>query len=454
MADSLRQPVRSAKAHSPAGRLNAACHCVRLDRDLLHRQLTLSDPDLAALFARRPSLAADNVVFVDPKDMDSMDTTASHIRRALTHPVYQELARQHAPTIARRETANAGGVLGFDFHLGATAPQLIEINTNPGGLLINLALKQAFSACCGEVDDWLSRIPKNAGADEALSEKILNVFRNEWRTARGSVPMQTIAIVDDAPETQYLHPEFLLYQRLFERAGWKAIVTDPATLTIREGALVSGDVRIDFVYNRLTDFYLSEPAHAVLREAFESDAAVISPHPTAHARWSDKRLLAWLRDESLLREAGLDADARAHLLHTIPATEIVQPEHADEWWRRKKDWFFKPIDGFAGKAAFRGDKMTRTAFANVLTHPYVAQAIAPPSLRSVLVDGAPNDMKVDVRNYVYGDTLLFRAARLYQGQTTNFRTPGGGFAPVLSSPAAGDGSRSCCEPGDGLAALS
>jgi hypothetical protein len=24
------------------------------------------------------------------------------------------------------------------------------------------------------------------------------------------------------------------------------------------------------------------------------------------------------------------------------------------------------------------------------------------------------------------------AARLYQGQTTNFRTPGGGFAPVYS----------------------
>jgi hypothetical protein len=26
------------------------------------------------------------------------------------------------------------------------------------------------------------------------------------------------------------------------------------------------------------------------------------------------------------------------------------------------------------------------------------------------------------------------AARLYQGQTTNMRTPGGGFAPVLTTP--------------------
>ena len=45
----------------------------------------------------------------------------------------------------------------------------------------------------------------------------------------------------------------------------------------------------------------------------------------------------------------------------------------------------------------------------------------------------PAARKMDVRLYTYnGDTLL-PAARLYQGQTTNFRTPGGGFAPVLVS---------------------
>lgn len=39
--------------------------------------------------------------------------------------------------------------------------------------------------------------------------------------------------------------------------------------------------------------------------------------------------------------------------------------------------------------------------------------------------------KVDVRLYTYKAQILLVAARLYQGQTTNFRTPGGGFAPVL-----------------------
>jgi len=33
--------------------------------------------------------------------------------------------------------------------------------------------------------------------------------------------------------------------------------------------------------------------------------------------------------------------------------------------------------------------------------------------------------------YTFDGTILLSAARLYQGQTTNMRTPGGGFAPVL-----------------------
>jgi len=38
--------------------------------------------------------------------------------------------------------------------------------------------------------------------------------------------------------------------------------------------------------------------------------------------------------------------------------------------------------------------------------------------------------KYDVRCYVYEGRVQLVIARLYQGQTTNFRTPGGGFALV------------------------
>jgi len=38
-----------------------------------------------------------------------------------------------------------------------------------------------------------------------------------------------------------------------------------------------------------------------------------------------------------------------------------------------------------------------------------------------------------VCNYVYDAQVQLVAARLYRGQTTNFRTGGGGFAPVFTA---------------------
>lgn len=50
------------------------------------------------------------------------------------------------------------------------------------------------------------------------------------------------------------------------------------------------------------------------------------------------------------------------------------------------------------------------------------------------VDGVQADLKFDVRAYTYQRKILLLAARMYAGQTTNFRTPGGGFAPVVVAP--------------------
>ena len=54
-----------------------------------------------------------------------------------------------------------------------------------------------------------------------------------------------------------------------------------------------------------------------------------------------------------------------------------------------------------------------------------------PTERRVKVDGEVQSLKLDVRLYTYKGSPLLYAARVYQGQTTNFRTPGGGFAPIF-----------------------
>ena len=427
--ESLLPPAGS-RAGLAAG-LNAACHCVWLDSDRLQAQLRRAVGD-AALLESRPGLAAGNVVFVDPEDAAAMDRTATLVRRVLASEAGERHVGQNAPAIGRLARPAAGGVLGLDFHLGGERPQLIEINTNPGGLLVNLQLARAVTACCQPLTEPLAALAAGGVPLDELPSRVVAAFRAEWTSARGEAPLGTVAIVDDEPAGQYLYPEFLMYQRLFEAAGWRAPIVDAATLSVVDGALTAGGTPIDLVYNRVTDFQLADERHRALRQAYEDDLAVITPHPAAHARWADKRLLTALRDEALLQAAGLDTGERAHLLATIPPTEIVTPEAGDDLWRRRKALFFKPVDGYGGKAAYRGDKLTRATFGQILTGRYVAQAVAPTSTRRVLLAGQATDLHVDVRNYWYAGETWLRAARLYRGQTTNFRTPGGGFAPVLT----------------------
>ena len=83
------------------------------------------------------------------------------------------------------------------------------------------------------------------------------------------------------------------------------MIADAASLVLQDDAVFAAGERIDLIYNRVTDFYLADERHAILRRAYELDLAVITPHPAAHARWADKRLLAWLGDDELLMEAGL-----------------------------------------------------------------------------------------------------------------------------------------------------
>jgi hypothetical protein len=119
------------------------------------------------------------------------------------------------------------------------------------------------------------------------------------------------------------------------------------------------------------------------------------------------------------------------LCASVPKTVIVSPANADALWQDRRNLFFKPARGHGSKAAYRGDKVTRKVWAEILAHEYVAQAFAAPGTRSVRLDEVPVELKVDVRLYTFAGTVLLAAARLYQGQTTNMRTPGGGFAPVL-----------------------
>jgi len=436
-ADPLLRALSEGDCHDVAERLNRGCQCVSLDHDRLRRELE-RDPRDGALFATiaatRPHLFADSVAFVAERHQARIAEIVSAIERVVALPAWQDAVLRWAPASARVASDACGVFLGYDFHLGPAGPQLIEINTNAGGALLNVALARAQRACCAEVAPLEATVAPGAPGDPEAA--FLAMFRSEWHAVRGDARLRTVAIVDCEPQSQYLLPEFLLFQRLFERHGLAAYVCDPTELRFGDGRLRLGDVDIDLVYNRLTDFAFEEPESAPLAAAWAAQGAVITPHPRAHALYADKRNLVLLSSGERLASLGVDAATRAVLASCVPATRAVRQEDAELLWRERRQLFFKPASGFGSRAAYRGDKLTRGVFAEILAGDYIAQRVVPPGERRLSVDGVATEMKMDLRSYVYRGRVQLTAARLYRGQTTNFRTPGGGFAAVVALPCA------------------
>ncbi|MFD0727032.1 hypothetical protein [Lysobacter brunescens] len=426
---SARSAGRDGLAWLASERLNAECFCMGLDREALRAAIhaRAGEDGLPALLEERcPYVFASRPVFVSPAQRARMSALVEAIESVVALPAYREMALARAPAIARHRPGARGVFFGYDFHVTATALGLIEINTNAGGAMLNALLARAQRACCPPIEQLF---PLMATAD-AFEARIAEMFRNEWALAGRTQPLRTIAIVDEQPQSQYLYPEFLLFRRLFEANGWTTVIADPAELSLRDGRLHCGEQPIDLVYNRLTDFYLEAEASAALREAWLQDVAVITPHPHAHALYADKRNLAVLSDPLQLTALGVPADAQAALLAGIPRTEIVDPANAERLWAERKRLFFKPFAGYGSRATYRGDKITRRVWQEILTGGYIAQALVAPGERALSTGETPQALKFDLRSYVYEGQSQWLAARLYQGQTTNFRTPGGGFAPV------------------------
>ncbi|MGH8050429.1 MAG: hypothetical protein ACREPB_07215 [Arenimonas sp.] len=410
--------------------LNNACFCISLDEDALRQALEseIGPHDLFELIQQRcPYLFASRPVFISQVQRKRMADLVRAVESVVALPRYREKVLSDSPAIARHAPNGAKGVFfGYDFHVTEDGFGLIEINTNAGVAMLNALLARAQRAYCAGMEGV---IPPVAIAD-VFEDRIVAMFQHEWIVSDRNQPLRSIAIVDENPSQQYLYPEFLLFKQLFERHGLQVVIADPSEFELREGKLWHEQLAIDLVYNRLTDFALDMPASAALHEAYLQNAIVLTPHPQAHALYADKRNLALLTDAKQLQALGVPKETQALLLAGIPHTVAVNAENAERLWRERRQLFFKPTAGFGSRAAYRGDKITQRVWQEILAGNYVAQTLVTPGARVISEDSPTQALKFDLRDYVYDGDVQWIAARLYQGQTTNFRTPGGGFAPV------------------------
>ncbi len=295
-----------------------------------------------------------------------------------------------------RKPNNFSACMSYDFHLNANQQlELIEINTNAAFLALGLELYDFHNI-------------KNAVPFD--EQNLVEMFQHEMKLC-GYEKNEKIGIVDLNPSGQRLFLEFLIYEKLFKKHGIDSEILDLNSVS---------ETSPRFLYNRYTDFYLQDEASKNLKSLFNSGKINLSPHPWDYFLLADKqRMIDWNEQQSVPKPASL-----------LPVFDLATASK-DEIWKQRKNLFFKPKNSFGSKQAYKGASISRTTFETVFADNFIAQQISDPSEIHVSFDGVMTKYRFDLRCYAYQDKLQMIVARLYQGQTTNLRTAGGGFACVV-----------------------
>ncbi len=368
------------------------------------------------------------LIALAPEHFSAIQRTVGLLFQLARSPAYQALLDADAEPVLRHAPGNFGVFMGYDFHLTPQGPRLIEVNTNAGGALLNglhtatLCDPERLACLCSDL------LPV-----ATLERKIVETFVAEYAAVRGPAARPTrVAILDERPREQFLYPEFELFQSLFARAGIEARIAETGALAPAAGGSVGLDGwPVELVYLRDTDFALAAERSRVLREAYLANAVVVTPSPREHFLLADKRRLALFSSEASLRELGVAADDARWLATVVPETRRLSELGLDTAWRTRAEWVFKPAASFGSRAVYRGDKISRKRFDAIADQAsYVAQRRVEPGLVTVDTTSGARAMKFDVRAYAYREQVLLLGARVYEGQVTNLRSPGGGFSAI------------------------
>lgn len=332
-------------------------------------------------------------------------------------PAYRQLVYRQVPPVAAFDPGHDAVMMCYDFHLTDSGPRLIEVNTNAGGgLLAYLAREPSLPASAD------SLAPR-------LRNRLLNTFAEEIRRFTGGrkARPERIAIIDEDPNEQNLFFEMCVFADLFRSWGVPADIVDPRQLDASSAGVQFDGHDVDLIYNRHCDFYLESDSMAGVREAYLARQVCLSPNPHQYGLLADKRrLLIW--SDPVQRTNFTLTPAEHRLLDTVlPACALLADLDPTEVWSNRRQSIFKPVASFGSRGVLLGESISRKRFQELPPETTLVQEFVPPSMTETPGFEA---MKTDLRLYTYRNRVLGVTARLYRGQVTNLRTPGGGFAPV------------------------
>lgn len=341
------------------------------------------------------------------QEAQSIITSLFEMRELPAYRVhYESLIEGHG----LKDPGNKSIMMSYDFHVTVdNRLKLLEVNTNASFLALGYELYKLQKQSLPVPDFTLDEVRKSIEAEMQLQNK----------TVKESFK---VAITDDQPSEQRLYIEFLVYQELFKSWGWDSRILDFRQLF--------ENFSPDFIYNRHTDFFLTDPDSSLLRLKFLNREVCLSPNPYEYLLLADKqRMIDW-HAAGFLDALGIENSRKEIILQAVPQSSDLNSQNSEQLWAGRKKYFFKPKNAFGSKYSYRGGSMSRKAFDGMIDQNVIAQEFVPaPELAFETPEGTQN-FKYDLRCFAYQGRLQLIVARLYQGQVTNLRTPHGGFAPI------------------------
>ncbi len=356
------------------------------------------------------------VAHLPRQDLRQMMRLVRLLFRLSCSPVYRNLVDPELPEAARYNPGHAALMMGYDFHLTENGPRLIEVNTNAGG---------GYLA-------WLSE--QRAGKISPLylsnrfQQRLLQSYLQEWHDfSGGHRRLARVVVVDENVEQQPLLPEMTGCCDWLNQNGIDGHVASLEELQVQSDGVYLRGSKIDLIYNRHCDFYLETPPVSALKGAYLAGLVCLSPNPFAYGLLADKRRMVLWSDPVVVDGLELSPSSKELLQEMVPRSFLMSEQNREEIWSQRKKLIFKPVTRFGSRGVLMGKGITRQRFAEFDPQTTLVQEVVAPSVET---SETGEEFKIDLRLFVYRNHLLGVGARLYQGQVTNLRTAGGGFAPV------------------------
>lgn len=238
--------------------------------------------------------------------------------------------------------------------------------------------KDSFKLCELNTDGSSAMNEDNAIVDIMLESKALIDFKNEYLLEHfelidkwvddiieiysswdnKEIEKPNIAIVDFIESGT--SEEFKVFREAFKEKGYNIIIEDPRNLEYKDGALYSGDFRIDLVYRRIVTFELLEKWDEIpdFIEAYRKNA-FCSVGSVKSQIMHNKIIFKILHDKETLEF--LSMDERRFIEKHIPFTGLFTggQEVYDRVLTYKDRYIMKPLDLNASRGVYAGRDMSQ-----------------------------------------------------------------------------------------------